>query len=65
MAYPSRRAILTAAGLGAITAFAGFSCAYRFDLPLGPAEVALASLVLAVVAVTRGLSRVVRRWQAA
>jgi len=56
---------LTAAGLGAITAFAGFYCAYRFDLPLGPAEVALASLVLAVVAVTRGLSRVVERWQAA
>jgi ABC-type Mn2+/Zn2+ transport system permease subunit len=56
---------LTAAGLGAITAFAGFYCAYRFDLPLGPAEVALASLVLAIVAVTRGLSRVLGRWQAA
>jgi ABC-type Mn2+/Zn2+ transport system permease subunit len=55
---------LTAAGLGAITAFAGFYCAYRFDLPLGPAEVALASLVLAIVAVTRGLSRVLGRWQA-
>ena len=56
---------LTAAGLGVITAFAGFYCAYRFDLPLGPAEVALASLVLAIVAVTRGLSRVLGRWQAA
>ena len=56
---------LTAAGLGALTAFAGFYCAYRFDLPLGPAEVALASLVLASVAGTRGLSRVVGRWQAA
>src|SRR5215467_1322909 len=52
---------LTAAGLGAITAFAGFYCAYRFDLPLGPAEVALASLGLAIVAVTRGLSRVLGR----
>ena len=52
-------------GLGAITAFAGFYCAYLLDLPLGPAEVALASLVLAIVAVTRGLSRVLGRWQAA
>jgi ABC-type Mn2+/Zn2+ transport system permease subunit len=56
---------LTAAGLGASTAFAGFYCAYHFDLPLGPAEVALASLVLAIVALTRGLSRMVQRWQAA
>ena len=40
---------LTSAGLGAVTAFAGFYCAYRFDLPLGPAEVALASLVLVAV----------------
>jgi ABC-type Mn2+/Zn2+ transport system permease subunit len=56
---------LTAAGLGASTAFAGFYCAYRFDLPLGPAEVALASLVLAIVAIARGLSRMVQRWQAA
>ena len=28
------------------TAFGGFYCAYRFDLPLGPAEVALASVML-------------------
>jgi ABC-type Mn2+/Zn2+ transport system permease subunit len=55
---------LTAAGLGAITAFAGFYCAYRFDLPLGPAEVALASLGLAVITTTRGLSRVLGRWRA-
>ena len=54
---------LTAAGLGAITAFAGFYCAYRFDLPLGPAEVALASLALAVVTTTRGLSRMLGKWQ--
>ena len=55
---------LTAAGLGAMTAFAGFYCAYRFDLPLGPAEVALASLGLAVVTITRGLSRMLGRWPA-
>jgi len=54
---------LTAAGLGAMTAFAGFYCAYRFDLPLGPAEVALASLGLAVVTTTRGLSRMLGKWQ--
>jgi ABC-type Mn2+/Zn2+ transport system permease subunit len=56
---------LTAAGLGAMTAFAGFYCAYRLDLPLGPAEVALASLVLAIVAITRGLSRGLGRWRTA
>jgi ABC-type Mn2+/Zn2+ transport system permease subunit len=56
---------LTAAGLGAITAFAGFYCAYRFDLPLGPAEVVLASLVLGIVVGARRLSRVLGRWQAA
>ena len=55
---------LMAAGFGAITAFAGFYCAYRFDLPLGPAEVALASLGLVVVTSTRGLSRLLGRWQA-
>ena len=55
---------LTAAGFGAVTAFTGFYCAYHFDLPLGPAEVALASLVLALVTVIRGLSRVLGRWQA-
>jgi ABC-type Mn2+/Zn2+ transport system permease subunit len=52
---------LTAAGLGATTAFAGFYCAYRFDLPLGPAEVVLASLVLAVVVLGRGCYQLIRR----
>ena len=41
---------LLAAGLGAATAFTGFYCAYRFDLPLGPTEVAVASVVLLVIA---------------
>jgi ABC-type Mn2+/Zn2+ transport system permease subunit len=40
---------LASAFLGALTAFCGFYCAYRFDLPLGPAEVGLASLMLGVV----------------
>src|SRR5262249_52626669 len=56
---------LTAACLGALTAFAGFYCAYHFDLPLGPAEVALASLGLAVVTTTRGLWRWLGRWRVA
>jgi len=47
--------------IGGVTAFAGFYCAYRFDLPLGPAEVAVATALLLVVAVgsvaTRGRHR--------
>jgi len=40
---------LVSSAIGGLTAFAGFYCAYRFDLPLGPAEVAVASLALAIV----------------
>ncbi|HUE29491.1 MAG TPA: metal ABC transporter permease [Verrucomicrobiae bacterium] len=40
---------LVAAAIGGASAFGGFYCAYRMDLPLGPAEVALASLMLIVV----------------
>lgn len=56
---------LVAAGLGAVTAFAGFYCAYRFDLPLGPAEVAVASVVLVVVATTDAARRTWTRKQTA
>ncbi len=55
---------LAAGGLGATMAFAGFYCAYRFDMPLGPAEVALASLVLGVVAAGRTVYRLVGTWRA-
>lgn len=41
--------VLVSALIGAVTAFGGFYCAYRFDLPLGPAEVGLASLILGAV----------------
>jgi len=41
---------LLAAGLGGLTSFAGFYCAYRFDLPLGPAEVTVAAIVYGLVA---------------
>ncbi len=51
---------LASAGLGAATAFGGFYCAYRFDLPLGPAEVGLASLMLGVVGAVVAGRRVLR-----
>jgi ABC-type Mn2+/Zn2+ transport system permease subunit len=54
---------LVAAGLGAAAAFAGFYCAYRFDMPLGPAEVAIASLVLVTVAAADAVRRSVSRWR--
>jgi ABC-type Mn2+/Zn2+ transport system permease subunit len=40
---------LASAAIGAVTSFLGFYCAYGFDLPLGPAEVAVASVALVVV----------------
>jgi ABC-type Mn2+/Zn2+ transport system permease subunit len=42
---------LASSAIGGLSSFAGFYCAYRFDLPLGPAEVAVASLVLSLAAV--------------
>jgi len=54
---------LVAAGLGAATAFVGFYCAYRFDMPLGPAEVAVASLVLVLVAAVDAARRAVNTWR--
>jgi ABC-type Mn2+/Zn2+ transport system permease subunit len=54
---------LVAAVLGATTAFIGFYCAYRFDLPLGPAEVAVASLGLLVIAAADAVRRVLKRTQ--
>jgi len=56
---------LGSALLGAATAFAGFYTAYRFDLPLGPAEVGLASAVLVVVGAATALRRAYGRWQSA
>jgi len=56
---------LGSALLGAATAFCGFYAAYRFDLPLGPAEVGLSSVILPAVAAGVGLHRAVGRWQSA
>ncbi len=55
---------LTSAGLGAVTAFVGFYCAYRFDLPLGPTEVVVASLVLVLVWSINRACRLVGGWWA-
>jgi len=52
---------LAAAALGGASAFVGFYCAYRLDVPLGPAEVAVASLALLVVGSGRVLAQAVRR----
>ena len=49
--------------LGGATAFAGFYSAYRFDLPLGPAEVALASAVLGVTGAVIAVRRAIGGWQ--
>ena len=54
---------IAASLVGGLTAFAGFYSAYRWDLPLGPAEVALASAVLMVVALASVVQRTVRRWR--
>jgi ABC-type Mn2+/Zn2+ transport system permease subunit len=48
---------LVASLAGGTTAFGGFYLAYRWDLPLGPTDVALAVLVLVVVATLRGAVR--------
>jgi ABC-type Mn2+/Zn2+ transport system permease subunit len=40
---------LVAAAIGGACAFVGFCLAYRYDMPLGPAEVAVACAVLLVV----------------
>ena len=51
--------------LGAATGFVGFYCAYRYDVPLAPAQISVASAALlavgSAVAVRRGLGR----WRAA
>ena len=51
--------------LGGAVAFVGFYCAYRFDLPLAPTEVALASAVLLVVGAATGLQHAAARWRMA
>ena len=49
--------------LGAACAFLGFYCAYVLDLPLGPAEVAVASAALGIAGAFIGVRRLVRGWR--
>jgi len=56
---------LGSAVLGAATAFVGFYCAFRYDVPLAPAEIAVASAALGLVAVSTGLRRAVAHRRAA
>jgi ABC-type Mn2+/Zn2+ transport system permease subunit len=48
---------IAAAGIGGACAFTGFCLAYRYDMPLGPAEVAVACAVLLVVGAASWLQR--------
>jgi ABC-type Mn2+/Zn2+ transport system permease subunit len=50
---------LVASGFGAVAAFMGFYCAYRFDFPLGPCQVAVASMGLVVVATVDAVRRTI------
>jgi len=48
---------IASAAIGGLTAFVGFCAAYRYDMPLGPSEVAISAVVLLVVAGLRSLRR--------
>jgi ABC-type Mn2+/Zn2+ transport system permease subunit len=55
---------LASAVIGGLSAFVGFYAAYRYDLPLGPAEVAITSGVLLLVGAAVGVKRVLQGRQA-
>src|SRR5437016_9595062 len=48
---------IASAAIGGLTAFVGFCAAYRYDMPLGPSEVAISAVVLLAVAGLRSLRR--------
>jgi ABC-type Mn2+/Zn2+ transport system permease subunit len=52
---------LASAAIGGATAFGGFYAAYRLDLPLGPAQVMLACLLLFVVGTATALRQALAR----
>jgi ABC-type Mn2+/Zn2+ transport system permease subunit len=52
---------LLASAIGAAGAFGGFYCAYRFDLPLGPTQVAVVGIVLVSLACLSFLRQQVAR----
>jgi len=49
LARTMRQFALLASGIGAATAFAGFAIAYRWELPVGPTDVALLGVLYGVV----------------
>ena len=51
---------IVAAAIGGASAFTGFCLAYRYDMPLGPAEVAVACTVLLVTGAGTWLGRALR-----
>jgi len=51
---------IASAAIGGLTAFVGFCAAYRYDMPLGPAEVAVSSAVFLAVAGATRLRRALR-----
>jgi ABC-type Mn2+/Zn2+ transport system permease subunit len=51
---------ITAAGIGGASAFTGFCVAFRYDMPLGPAQVAVACAVLVLVGALAWLQRQAR-----
>jgi len=55
-----RQFALLAAGLGGLTALAGFYLAYRWDLPVGATDVALLGVMYGLAFVLRRLVRLVR-----
>jgi ABC-type Mn2+/Zn2+ transport system permease subunit len=56
---------LASSAIGGLAAFVGFYLAYRLDLPLGPAQVAVAALALVVVGTGRWLATAALRLRAA
>jgi ABC-type Mn2+/Zn2+ transport system permease subunit len=56
---------LVASAIGGVAAFVGFYCAYRLDLPLGPAQVAVACLALLFVGALSALRQGAARRRAA
>lgn len=49
--------LLVASSIGGISALAGFYLSLRFDLPLGPTDVAVACMILGLVAIVSQLTR--------
>ena len=61
LANTIRQFTLLAAGVGVVTAFAGFAVAYHWDLPVGPTDVALLGVFYGVSFVGKKLLTFLRR----